>query len=103
MTGPLLLCLYLGAANLTAFAAFGLDKQRARSGAWRIKESTLLGLALIGGTGGAYLGRSRFRHKTRKRNFSRNLHLIALVQAAVLAWLWTQPIAPYSTGFIPVP
>ncbi len=82
---PLLL-----AINILTFVAFGLDKGRTH-GAWRIAERTLLGLALIGGTGGAYLGRWRFRHKTRKRSFSAALHLIALLQVAFLIWFVMRP------------
>jgi len=76
------------AINLAAFAAFGVDKARARRGAGRIRERTLLLLALIGGTPGAYLGRWRFRHKTRKVAFFLPLHAIALAQAVLLGWLF---------------
>ncbi len=64
---------------------FGFDKQHAEAGRWRIAESTLLGLALIGGSLGAYSGRALFRHKTRKMPFSRILHRIAIGQGFVLA------------------
>ena len=67
------------------FALFGLDKMKARAGARRIAESTLLGLALLGGTPGAYAGRAVFRHKTRKQPFSRELRMIAGLQVAALA------------------
>lgn len=77
----------LVAVNFCAFAAFGLDKARAEPGAWRISESTLLNLALIGGTPGAYAGRALFRHKTRKQPFSGRLHAIAVIQVAILAGL----------------
>ncbi len=73
--------LWLVVANLLAFMLFGLDKRRAIDGGRRIRESDLLGAALLGGTGGAYLGRHYFRHKTVKQPFSTFLHLIALIQA----------------------
>ena len=60
---------------------FGFDKIRAEKGDWRIAESTLLALAFIGGTCGAYLGRAAFRHKTRKQPFSKQLHMITIAQA----------------------
>ena len=69
------------AVNFAAFAAFGIDKAKAERGAWRIQESTLLLLAFIGGTPGAYAGRALFRHKTRKQPFSSNLLTIAVLQA----------------------
>jgi len=76
--------------NLLTFAAFGLDKALARAQRRRIPEARLLGLALIGGTPGAYAGRALFRHKTRKQPFSRDLFVIALFQlvagGAALGW-----------------
>lgn len=80
----LILCLCLLAINIVAFASFGIDKARSRRGEWRLRESDLLLLAAIGGTGGAYLGRWYFRHKTRKTGFSFALHLIAIAQIVLL-------------------
>lgn len=80
------------AVNFCAFAAFGLDKARAEEGAWRISEGTLLRLAPIGGTPGAYAARALFRHKTRKQPFTSRLHAIAVLQliagAGLAAFLW---------------
>lgn len=81
---PLFAIIWLVAINLITFAAFGIDKQHAQNGKRRIAERDLLGLAAIGGTIGAWLGRRLFRHKTRKEDFSRNLFLIAAVQAALI-------------------
>ena len=85
---------YLIAVNFIAFAAFGLDKSFAESGSWRIREDTLLFLAFVGGIGGAYAGRSAFRHKTRKKSFSDRLfttgvlQLCIIVGVAALLWPW---------------
>jgi uncharacterized membrane protein YsdA (DUF1294 family) len=68
------------AMNFLAFAAFGINKARAERGAWRISEGTLLTLAFLGGTLGAYAGRALFRHKTRKQPFSSDLHAVAALQ-----------------------
>lgn len=75
------------AMNFLAFAAFGIDKARAETGAWRISEGTLLQLAFFGGTVGAYAGRALFRHKTRKQPFSGQLHAIAALQLVVCVGL----------------
>ncbi len=78
------------AVNFAAFAAFGIDKSHAENGRWRIRESTLLMLAFIGGTIGAYAGRSLFRHKTRKQPFNRDLAMIVVLQVLALGWFgWT--------------
>lgn len=76
---------FLLLVNSAAFIAFWADKRRAQQGAWRISESTLLGLALLGGTPGALVARRLFRHKTRKEPFSTCLLLIAMLQTGALA------------------
>jgi uncharacterized membrane protein YsdA (DUF1294 family) len=74
--------------NCAAFVAFWWDKRLAETGAWRISERTLLGLALIGGSLGAISAQQIFRHKTRKEPFRTLLHLIVLLQMIVGAsWL----------------
>ena len=59
---------YLIFINLFAFCTYGIDKWKAKKGAWRVPEKTLLILALIGGSAGAIAGMMCFRHKTEKRN-----------------------------------
>ena len=55
-------------ANAGVFCLYGYDKHAARTGGWRISESTLLGSALIGPFG-AFGAMLLFRHKTRKLKF----------------------------------
>ena len=84
---PTNLTIALIAINVIAFAAFGLDKVKARRGQYRIAESTLLLFAFLGGTLGAYAGRSLFRHKTRKQPFNSHLFQIAVLQMLALGGL----------------
>ncbi len=77
------------AINLLTVLTFAHDKARAASGGWRVRESTLLSLAFIGGSPGALWARRRFRHKTRKQPFATYLDLIAMVHAGVLIGLTT--------------
>ena len=58
--------LYLIIINIITFALYGLDKWRAMTRQWRIREKKLIGLALIGGSIGAMIGMTVFHHKTRK-------------------------------------
>ncbi len=76
--------LYLLTINLVAFAAFWQDKRAAELGLRRTPESTLLMLALLGGTSGAIAGQQALRHKTRKEPFRTLLWLIAGTQASLL-------------------
>lgn len=76
-------CLYLLAVNLLAFVMYGLDKKRAKEGAWRISEKRLLGVAIIGGSIGAILGMHIFYHKTRHWYFRYGLPVILLAQCLI--------------------
>ena len=75
------------AANGLAFLLFGVDKARARRGAWRISESALLlAAACFGGTG-ALAGMRAFRHKTRHWKFKILVPLFAAAQWALIVAL----------------
>ena len=79
---------YLLAINAVAFFAYGIDKLKARKGWWRIPEATLLLLAIIGGSIGAWLGMKVWHHKTMHKKFRYGLPLILLLQlSAVLCFL----------------
>lgn len=51
--------------SIIAFFTYMSDKNRARKGEWRIKESVLLSLGIIGGAVGALSAMKCFRHKTK--------------------------------------
>ena len=80
------LTVYILAVSLLTWILFGLDKWKAIHGKWRIRESTLLGLSLIGGAAGGLAGKYLFRHKIRKMRFRIGVPLMFLVQAAL--WLY---------------
>lgn len=77
----------LAAMNALTFALYGVDKSRARRGAWRIRESTLLGAAACFGALGALLGMYAFHHKTKHRAFALGVPAMLLVQVVLLAAL----------------
>lgn len=71
--------------NLAAFALMGIDKVKAKAGAWRIPEKTLfLVTALFGGLGGT-LGMTFFRHKTKHWYFKFGFPALLVIQVALLA------------------
>ncbi len=51
--------------NLLIFLIYGIDKSKARRGAWRVPEKILLILAFTCGGFGAWLAGIIFHHKTR--------------------------------------
>lgn len=77
----------LAVLNLYTMLRYWQDKRRAMAGERRIPENNLLGLALIGGSPGAFVACHLFRHKTRKEPFSTWLKTIACVQSgALIGW-----------------
>ena len=79
--------LWMLALSLADFALMGVDKRRAKRGAWRVKERTFFLLALLGGSPGALLGMWTFRHKTRHWYFKFGLPAILSAQIALGLWL----------------
>jgi len=73
--------IYLVIINLITFLAMYIDKKRAKWGKWRIKESTLFTLVLLGGGIGGIAGMHTFRHKTKKMRFVIGFPLILIVEA----------------------
>lgn len=73
------------AVNMVAFLAFGIDKWKAKRHRWRIPESTLILLAVIGGSIGAYLGMQVFHHKTQHRKFTLGVPAIIAAQLTAVA------------------
>ena len=71
---------YLLAINLIAFLAMFIDKKRAKWGKWRIKESTLFALVLLGGGIGGIAGMYTFRHKTKKPMFKIGFPAILIIE-----------------------
>ena len=71
--------------NLVSFALMGIDKRRARRGAWRISERALFMMtACFGGLGGV-LGMKVFHHKTQHWYFRVFFPVLLVLQIAILA------------------
>lgn len=87
----LLLALIFIAINVFAFLAFEFDKRAAMNGEWRIKESTLLAIAFLGGSSGALIGQQVLRHKTRKQPFRTYLIAIAILHLALATMFIVSP------------
>ena len=78
----------LTVVNAVAFIVYGIDKYRARNGKWRIPEATLLMLAVVGGSVGAWLGMKGWHHKTRHRKFRYGVPAILLLQIVAATLLY---------------
>ena len=75
---------YLSAINVVTFVLFGLDKYNARKGNRRIREVTLMAMAALGGSVGAWMGMRLWHHKTKHRKFRYGIPLILLLQIALI-------------------
>lgn len=75
---------FLLVINIVAFFAFGTDKWKAKKGKWRIPESTLMLLALVGGSIGAWCGMRVWHHKTMHAKFRYGLPAIFIAQVIIL-------------------
>ena len=59
-----LILTYFAIITVVAFALMGIDKQKAKKGAFRISEASLFITALLGGSIGSVAGMLVFHHKT---------------------------------------
>jgi len=84
--------IYLVAINVVTFFLYGIDKRKAKRGKWRIPEATLLGLAVIGGSIGAWLGMRAWHHKTMHKKFKYGIPLILIAQIALAIWVLTSSL-----------
>lgn len=73
--------------NLIVFCIYGYDKSCAIKNKWRVPEKVLLWLAFLGGSAGAYLGMSVFRHKTKHTKFTVLVPLFLLIHIVLVVWL----------------
>ena len=80
---------YLLAINIATFLFYGIDKYKAKKGKWRISEATLLTMAAIGGSIGAWAGMRLWHHKTMHKKFKYGIPVIIILQVALAVYLLT--------------
>ena len=85
----LLLSCIIG-VNVITFVVYGIDKLKAKKGKWRVPETTLLLLAIVGGSIGAWCGVKVWHHKTMHAKFKYGIPLIMAMQAGLLVCLITK-------------
>lgn len=80
--------LYVFCLNIFGYILMGIDKRRARKGAYRISERTLWIIALLGGTVGMIVGMYIFHHKTKKWYFKFGIPFFMLLQISSVFYLY---------------
>jgi uncharacterized membrane protein YsdA (DUF1294 family) len=92
-----MLLYYIVGVNILAFLVYGIDKWRAKKGKWRISEATLLLLAIIGGSIGAWLGMKVWHHKTMHKKFKYGVPAILIIQIILIGYSnFTPNVSPSS-------
>ena len=84
----IILTIYLIAINIATFFVYGIDKWKARRSKWRIPESTLLTLAVLGGSIGAFIGMRTSHHKTMHNKFKYGVPLIINLQVVLAVYIY---------------
>lgn len=87
-----IIILYAVAVNVISFIMMGVDKRKAIKRAFRIPESTLFILAIIGGSIGSIAGMHLFHHKTRHWYFLYGMPVILALQIILILTLVFSPI-----------
>ena len=87
MTFTNILGWYLLVINFVAFYLYWDDKRRAKKDKWRIKESTLLLIGLVGGSLGSLVSMHVFRHKTQHWKFKILVPVFFILHAVLFFYL----------------
>ena len=78
-----ILIIYLVTINVATFFVYGIDKWKAKRSKWRITETALLLLAVLGGSIGAWMGMRVWHHKTLHKKFRYGIPLIIIAQVVL--------------------
>ena len=84
--------IYLAVINMVTFFMYGIDKWKAKKSKWRIRETALLGLAVLGGSIGAWLGMKVWHHKTLHKKFKYGVPAIIIVQLALIGYMTIEEV-----------
>lgn len=82
--------IYLIVVNVVTFFVYGIDKWKSKRDKWRIPEAQLLGLAVIGGSIGAWAGMKVWHHKTMHKKFKYGVPAILIIQIILAILIITQ-------------
>lgn len=78
---------YLLAINIIGAIVNIVDKQKAIHNKWRIKESTLWLVAILGGAPLSYLTMKAIRHKTKHKSFMIGFPIISILEIVLIIYL----------------
>lgn len=79
---------YVIVINVITLMMYGIDKWKAKHSKWRIPEATLLIMAAVGGSIGAWTGIKLFHHKTLHKKFKYGVPAIFLIQLGIVVFIY---------------
>ena len=79
---------YVIVINVITLMMYGIDKWKAKHRKWRIPEATLLIMAAVGGSIGAWTGIKLFHHKTLHKKFKYGVPAIFLIQLGIVVFVY---------------
>ncbi len=82
-----LLIVYFVLINFFAFIITVIDKNRAKKGKWRIRESTLFITAALGGSVTMLITMKKIRHKTKHKSFMIGIPTIIAAQILLVGFI----------------
>ena len=85
----LFIAIYIIAVNLVTFVTYGIDKYKSIKRKWRISQATLLTMAVIGGSIGAWTGMKVWRHKTMHKKFTIGIPIVFVIHLFIVIYLHT--------------
>lgn len=75
---------YLIIINIITLIIFGIDKLKAIKEKSRVRNTTLFGLAILGGSIGALIGMHIFHHKTKTWYYIYGIPFILIIQIYII-------------------
>ena len=84
---PIIFIVYILVINLIAFLLTYYDKKASKIGLRRVKENTLMLVALLGGSAAMYITRKMIHHKTRVSLFMVGLPFIFVVEMILVIFI----------------
>ncbi|MGN0477068.1 MAG: DUF1294 domain-containing protein [Ruminococcus sp.] len=84
---PIIFLIYLLLVNIIAFLLTYYDKKASKTGLRRIKENTLMLVALLGGSAAMYITMKMIHHKTRVSLFMVGLPFIFIVEMIIVIFV----------------
>ena len=80
----LFLVFHFVSINIVTILTYYVDKRAAQKGKWRVPETNMHSLELLGGWIGGLVGQKVFHHKTKKKAYQGTFWFLGIMQLAII-------------------